>query len=80
MNLIEKAQAIAVSTSARIRHLSEHLHSLGPQPLWRFVQEIITGHDPVKRLERYGELDRDVVQAVGADEMPPKIWPAEGND
>src|SRR5262249_20539820 len=61
---------------ARVRHLAEHRYSLGPQPVWQYIHEIIGGADPVEQLERYGELDRDVVRQVGADEMPPKAWPA----
>jgi hypothetical protein len=82
--LVLKANAIfstaatcVANTAARIRLLAEHLYSLGPQPVWRYIQEIVSGADPVERLERYGALDRDVVRRIGADEMPPKVWPVK---
>jgi hypothetical protein len=33
----------------------------------------VGGADPVERLERYAELDPDVVRYLGADRMPPTI-------
>jgi hypothetical protein len=75
IEVVHVAAACVTNSAARIRHLCEHLYSLGPQPVWRYINEVCAGADPVERLARYGELDRDVVRAVGADEMPPKVWP-----
>jgi hypothetical protein len=57
--------------TARIRYLARHLHSLGPRPLAEYLAEIIAGADPLARLERYCELDPDLVHRLGADRMPP---------
>jgi hypothetical protein len=56
---------------ARLRYLAEHLHALGPRPLYEYLREIVAGADPMARLERYCELDPDVVRRLGGDRMPP---------
>jgi hypothetical protein len=33
----------------------------------------MSGADPVVRLERYCALDPDIVHALGADRMPPRL-------
>jgi hypothetical protein len=55
----------------RLRRLAERMHALGPRPLLEFLREIIAGADAVERLERYAELDPNVVRDLGADRMPP---------
>ena len=55
----------------RLSYLAEHLRALGPRPLFEFLREIVAGADPIPRLEKYGELDPDVVRLLGADQMPP---------
>jgi hypothetical protein len=55
----------------RLRHLAERLHALGPRPLFEFLVEVAAGADLVDRLERYADLDPDVVHRLGADRMPP---------
>jgi hypothetical protein len=62
---------LATVPTARIRYLAAHMHSLGPRPLAEYLTEIIAGADPMARLERYAELDADVVRRLGADRMPP---------
>ena len=42
---------------ARLRYPAEHLHGLGPRPLFEFLREIVDDADPMERLERYTELD-----------------------
>ena len=51
----------------RLRHLAQRLHDLGPRPLCELLREIISGADPVHRLERYAALDAQVVKALGGD-------------
>jgi hypothetical protein len=56
---------------ARLRRLADHLHTLGPRPIFEYLREIIAGADPVDRLERYAELDPEVIRALGGDRLPP---------
>jgi hypothetical protein len=56
---------------ARLRRLADQLHALGPRPIFEYLREIIAGADPAARLERYAELDPDVVRALGGDRLPP---------
>ena len=58
---------------ARLRRLAERLHSLGPRPTFELLKEIANGGDLWRRLERYAELDPEIVRAIGADEMPPLV-------
>ena len=58
---------------ARLRHLAQRLHSLGPRPIFELLKEIANGGDLWRRLERYAELDPEIVRAIGADEMPPLV-------
>ena len=60
---------------ARLQRLIGHLHSLGPRPFGEFLAEILSAWpvpvgDVLERLERYGRLDPDIVQALGADRFP----------
>jgi hypothetical protein len=59
---------------SRIRHLASRLHSLG------LLKEIANGADLWRRLERYAELDPEIVRALGADELPhyAMLVPREG--
>jgi hypothetical protein len=56
---------------SRLRRLARHLHSLGERGVYELLREIIAGRDAVERLERYAELNADIVHAVGADRLPP---------
>ncbi len=61
---------------ARFHRLIDHLCSLGTRPVAEcFLQLVGTNDDArtalVVLLERYGELDAGVVQALGADVFPP---------
>ena len=61
---------------ARFRHLIDHLCRLGTRPVAEcFLQLVGTNDDArtalVVLLERYGELDAGVVQALGGDVFPP---------
>ena len=55
---------------ARLRRLAERLHSLGPRPTFELLKEIANGGDLWRRLERYAELDPEIVRTLGADELP----------
>ena len=57
----------SLGSDLRFRRLVGHLHSLGPRPLGEFLLEV-AGDDPrlIEGLERFGTLDPDTVQALGA--------------
>ena len=55
---------------ARLRHLAQRLHSLGPRPIFELLKEIANGGDLWRRLECSAELDPEIVGALGADELP----------
>jgi hypothetical protein len=60
-------------TELRLRHLASHLHGLGPRATYELLKEIAGGADAVECLERYARIDPDVVEAPGADRMPPRL-------
>lgn len=58
---------------ARLRRQrqAEHLHRLGPRPVLEALIEAAETGDLDATLERFGRLDPEVVEALGADEFPP---------
>ncbi len=65
---------------ARFHRLVGHLHRLGPRPVAECFLQLVGTQDDARTalivlLERYGELDAGVVQALGADHFPPTIFP-----
>src|SRR5436190_16969754 len=58
--------------------LVRHLHALGARPIFEFLDELARlydiGADIDRRSERYGQLDRDVLAALGGDRFPPDLW------
>jgi hypothetical protein len=75
---IEEHSVLVRPNIPRLRHLAEQLHALGPRPLFEFLLEIIAGADPMTRLERYAQLDPDVVHDLGADQLPSAHRVVEG--
>ena len=64
---------------ARFHRLIDHLCSLGPRPVGEFLLQLVGTQDDARvslvvLLERYGQLDADVVEAVGGDRFPPSIF------
>jgi hypothetical protein len=55
----------------RLWHLAGRFHALGPRSTYELLKEVVGGAPLV---ERYAELDPEVVRAVGADQMPPTAW------
>jgi hypothetical protein len=55
----------------RLQHLARHLHQLGARCVYEALRELIAGRDPAGSLEAYGEMDVDIVHALGADRFPP---------
>ena len=55
--------------------LVEHLHALGPRATFEFINEIARAHEIGAEvdalLETYGELDPQIVAALGAHDIPP---------
>jgi hypothetical protein len=69
---------IPSSVTVRVRHLTQHLYSLGPRPLYEWACEVVGGADLLERLEVYGQLDIDTVHTLGADKLPPPLTIARG--
>jgi hypothetical protein len=61
------------STAVRLRHLANHLHRLGPRPLYEILAEAVQGAPLIERLERYALLDPETVRALGGDTLAPTI-------
>ena len=64
---------------ARFCRLVDHLHRLGPRPVAECLLQLAGNDDDgrtalVVLLERYGQLDAGVVQAVGGDRFPPAVF------
>jgi hypothetical protein len=60
----------------RLRRNAERWHALGPRVLYEFLTELARKHsrfDTIEQLaSRYGELDPEVIRALGADRFPPE--------
>ena len=71
-------------SDARFHRLIDHLCSLGPRPVGECLLQLIGTNDDARTalvvlLERYRQLDADVVQAVGGDRFPPAIFAVAGD-
>jgi hypothetical protein len=51
----------------RLQHLARRLHQLGERPLFEFLSEIESGADLRSRLERYAQLDPELIRELGGD-------------
>jgi len=71
--VVPTSAMLASSTAIRLRHLANHLHRLGPRPVFEIFAEALQGAPLIERLERYAQLDPDLVHALGADVLPPVI-------
>jgi hypothetical protein len=56
---------------ARLKYLARRLHSLGERAVFEYVREIVSGRDPVGRLEVYARLDPAALAALGGVALPP---------
>ncbi len=62
---------------ASVRHERnvEHVHALGPRPLYEMLAEIAiaTGEPGIvaDRVEAYAELNPELIRAIGANHFPP---------
>jgi hypothetical protein len=55
---------------SRVHLLAARIIDLGPRPLAELLYEILSGADPLSRIERYAALDPAIVAAVGASDLP----------
>ncbi len=65
---------------ARFRRHVDHLCRLGARPVGEFLLQLVGTQDDARTalvvlLERYRQLNPDVVQAVGGDRWPETIFP-----
>jgi hypothetical protein len=54
----------------RLRRLASLVHQLGPRPLFELFRELVAGADPLARIEAYGAIDPDILEALGGDRFP----------
>ncbi len=60
---------ITTTNQPRLRHLARHLHSLGPKPLYHFLDEVERGADLRRHLEEYAKLPGEFIKDHGGDEF-----------
>ena len=60
-------------SSLRLKFLASRLHALGPQPLFRFLDDVERGADPRSHLERYAALPADFIKADAGDRFAPSL-------
>ena len=60
----------------RMEHAATRLHQLGPRPVLELLLEIAAEHDCMtdvaERLDSYSRMTPRVVQAIGANTLPPR--------
>jgi hypothetical protein len=64
----------------RLVYLSGRFHRLGERPVHEFIREVMSGADPVARLEAYARLHPDLVAALNSDRLSPHRVIKEGRD
>ena len=67
---------------ARFHHLIDHLCRLGPRPVGECLLQLVGTQDDARTalvvlLERYGQLDADIVEAVDGDRWPATVFAVE---
>ena len=62
----------------RLQHLAKHLHTLGPRPLFHYLDEVECGRDLREHLEAYARLDPHIVAALGGSHFGPAVFVIEG--
>ena len=61
----------AFRLSPRYRHLTNHLHQLGPRPVAEVLLLVASGRDLLATLEEYAALDPQLVACLGGRHWPP---------
>jgi hypothetical protein len=59
--------------SLRLTFLASRLHSLGPKPLFHFLDEVERSADSRSHLERYAALPADFIKANAGDRFAPSL-------
>jgi hypothetical protein len=54
---------------SRVHLLATRIHDLGPRPLAELLYEILSGADPLSRIERYAALDPAILAALGGRDL-----------
>ena len=67
---------------ARFHRLIDHLCSLGPRPVGECLLQLVGTQDDARTalvvlLERYGQLNPDIVEAVDGDHWPETVFAVE---
>ena len=64
----------------RRQRLVEHLHRLGPAPLYHFLTEVERGTPLWPHVERYAALPAAFIKANGGDQFPPIVHVIDGGE
>ena len=64
---------------ARRQFLVHALYRLGKYPLFHFIAEIERGGSFNETIEIYGELDADVIAALGGRDFPLSVHSVDGS-
>jgi hypothetical protein len=59
----------ANQAKSRLKYLAARLHTLGPKPLFHFLDEVERGADLRRHLEEYASLPADFVKAYGGGQF-----------
>jgi hypothetical protein len=60
---------------ARLRLLAEHIHRLGPRPLYELFRELADGAEVLPRLEAYAAIAplAQFIAELDGDQLPPPV-------
>lgn len=64
----------------RRQRLVEHLHRLGPAPLYHFLTEVERGTPLWPHVERYAALPAAFIKANGGDQFAPIVHVIDGGE
>ncbi len=62
----------------RLQFLIRQLHRLGERPLYHYLNEVERGYPLREHLERYAQLDPDVIAELGGSHFGPTVFAIEG--
>lgn len=57
--------------SCQLHRAAEHLHQLGPRPVFEALKEVASGADLDQVLSSYARFTPDLIQVLGGDRFAP---------